>query len=602
MKQQCINCVWLATALLICATISAQSITNGDTNPHLLQKTLKNTTNPKEKLKTLYALGKYYQTADIQDTAISYKLEAVALQKQLIAKGDTTNYNEVGNTLMGIVRAYLGMGLPEQAKQYAEEAMPYVQNNKNLKTLYYKNMADALRQYAQAGAKSISEAKIYYDSLTNFCATKNNKGWQKRIALDLSFTDYYLSINKPDSAFNYIKAAQLLAPNYADTTLNAQITYMAATIYLTKKEYSAAIPYLLEAEKFALAWDANLYVNLLRNIGDVYAETGNYALACNYYKKYVPLRDTLYVKATEKSFAEAEAKFQNKDKQQQIQNKNLQLKVGRDKIGALLAGIVVLIVVATALFFTIKNKKKAAKILNEKNSELAKLNEALNHANQTKAKLFGIIGHDLRSPISHVYQFLKLQQVNPELLTPEQKDALSNKIQTATGSLLETMEDLLLWSKTQMNEFSTTIKPTLIAPVIDTCTNLLQLNSDAKNITYYNTVPENSIINTDCYFLQTILRNLLQNAIKASPNNSEIKISITESTPTISINITNKGETLLQKDYEKMLQSAHDINSLNGLGLRLTDELSKKIGAIIQFQVTGNSGTHVKIIFVKDVI
>ena len=88
-----------------------------------------------------------------------------------------------------------------------------------------------------------------------------------------------------------------------------------------------------------------------------------------------------------------------------------------------------------------RNKKKTAKLLDKKNRSLSKLNSDLEEANQTKAKLFSIIGHDLRSPISQVYQFLKLQQLNPDALNTEQKNELSNKIQTATGSLLETMED-----------------------------------------------------------------------------------------------------------------------------------------------------------------
>ncbi|HRF25200.1 MAG TPA: hypothetical protein PLR98_13585, partial [Chitinophagaceae bacterium] len=58
-----------------------------------------------------------------------------------------------------------------------------------------------------------------------------------------------------------------------------------------------------------------------------------------------------------------------------------------------------------------------------------------------------------------MYQFLKLQQLNPDALSNEQKAELNNKIQNATGSLLETMEDLLLWSKTQMNEFKVTMQP-----------------------------------------------------------------------------------------------------------------------------------------------
>ena len=65
------------------------------------------------------------------------------------------------------------------------------------------------------------------------------------------------------------------------------------------------------------------------------------------------------------------------------------------------------------LYFIYRNKEKGNKILNNQNNELEKLNSELAVANETKAKLFGIIGHDLRSPASQIVQLLQLQKENP---------------------------------------------------------------------------------------------------------------------------------------------------------------------------------------------
>ena len=158
------------------------------------------------------------------------------------------------------------------------------------------------------------------------------------------------------------------------------------------------------------------------------------------------------------------------------------------------------------------------------------------------------------------------------------------------------MEDLLLWSKSQMSEFKTNIQATNILPIIDSCKSLLQLNSDAKNITYKNVIATDIITNTDAYFLQTIIRNLLQNAIKASPDNSEIEIDAINSTNNLSIYIKNKGETFTQQQYQQILSSEDAAKILNGLGLRLVDELSEKIGAIVEFKTTQAEGTVVEIL------
>jgi len=224
---------------------------------------------------------------------------------------------------------------------------------------------------------------------------------------------------------------------------------------------------------------------------------------------------------------------------------------------------------------------------------LALLNNDLEEANQTKAKLFGIISHDLRSPISQVYQFLKLQQMAPDRLNEVQRLELSNKIQSATGSLLETMEDLLLWSKTQMNQFNTDMQPVSVKDVVDECLGLLQLNIEAKNIDVNNELTSDFIVHSDPYFLLTILRNLLQNAIKVSPENGIIRVNFKERT----LKIENCGGHFSQHQYEQVLTSKEDVNSLSGLGLRLVDELSRKVQAKVTFAAVAAETTIAEITF-----
>ena len=217
------------------------------------------------------------------------------------------------------------------------------------------------------------------------------------------------------------------------------------------------------------------------------------------------------------------------------------------------------------------------------NKQLSQLNHELNEANRTKAKLFGIIGHDLRSPINQVYQFLKLQQLNPNALNEEQKAQLNSKVQSAAGSLLDTMEDLLLWSKTQMDAFKTQMQAVNIASVITTCQDLLQLNSDAKNLRYQTEIPDELIAYTDANYLQTIIRNLLQNAIKASPENTPIHITAKQENGKAEIAIQNEGNSFSQQQYEQLVHQEQNSLSLSGLGLHLVQELTEKIGGEIRF-------------------
>ena len=158
------------------------------------------------------------------------------------------------------------------------------------------------------------------------------------------------------------------------------------------------------------------------------------------------------------------------------------------------------------------------------------------------------------------------------------------------------MEDLLLWSKTQMNAFDAKLQNTNIYELIEESKKLLQLNSDAKKLHFHIDIPDSLYILTDPNFLQTIIRNLLQNAIKASPDNSLIKIKSAQINNETILSIENTGGVFTQNDYEKTINDNASNQSLNGLGLKLVDELSRKINIKIHFE-SGVNSTIAQIIF-----
>ena len=87
------------------------------------------------------------------------------------------------------------------------------------------------------------------------------------------------------------------------------------------------------------------------------------------------------------------------------------------------------------------------------NIKLHHLNAELENANKTKMRFFGILNYDLRSPVVGLIHFLKLKKDAPELLDEEIKNRLENQTFKSAENLLVQMEDLLLWSKGQMDHF-----------------------------------------------------------------------------------------------------------------------------------------------------
>ena len=431
---------------------------------------------------------------------------------------------------------------------------------------------------------NIPQANQYYDSLKFYLKKldADASSWSNKIAIDLTFADYFNTQKKYDSAAKYIEYAFETHTQYPqdDFTLN-QVNYMAGVVALSQKKYQKALQYLESAEPFLKDWSAEIYVGVLKSIGECYNQMGNWQKAAQYFQQYAPLRDSLYNTASAQSLANAEAIYQNKNKQQQIEVLDKDNKLKQRTTYFLIGGLGLLAVIGLILY-----RNNSIKQLH--NKKLLLLNNELDEANKTKAKLFGIISHDLRSPISQVHQFLKLQQLNPNKLDADEKEKLSLKIQNTTGTLLEAMEELLLWSKTQMNNFVPQICQEHLLPIVQHGLNLLKLNIEAKKINIVQNIPEDLTVKTDEYYLQTILRNLIQNSVKATPNNTTIHINAEMINSKLLLKISNEGKLFTQYDYLKTLQTHESTASLSGLGLQIVNELSLKIDTSIHFENTDN--------------
>ena len=144
-----------------------------------------------------------------------------------------------------------------------------------------------------------------------------------------------------------------------------------------------------------------------------------------------------------------------------------------------------------------------------------------------------------------------------------------------------------------MSQFKVQKQMVEILPIVLQCEDLLRLNMETKNINIKKSIHPSANIYTDPYYLQTILRNLLQNAIKASPKNSMVEITFAEN----NLSISNLGTPFTQMQYEAAL--AHDDLSkgLSGLGLKLVDELAKKIGATVNFTKSNEEQTVAEVVF-----
>jgi signal transduction histidine kinase len=226
-----------------------------------------------------------------------------------------------------------------------------------------------------------------------------------------------------------------------------------------------------------------------------------------------------------------------------------------------------------------------------------KLNKTLDEANQTKTRLFGILSHDLRSPIANLINFLYVQKEAPDLLTPEGAAKRQQKVTATAENLLHTMEDLLFWSKGQMANFALQEETFFIKDLFSEM-RLLYPDGDHLHLDFQD--PEHLKVRTDRNYLKTILRNLTTNAIKAVAKRDPGTVTWTaqKRKDGILLSISDNGPGL-PEDLQKVLKGLAAKTTLQtGLGLHLIRDSAVAIGARIEVESIPGSGSVIGLVLV----
>jgi signal transduction histidine kinase len=158
----------------------------------------------------------------------------------------------------------------------------------------------------------------------------------------------------------------------------------------------------------------------------------------------------------------------------------------------------------------------------QKQRRLRRKTRQLRDLNKTKDLLFGIISHDLREPVSQLQATLQL--LNESVGQPARVEALLPGLTRRTNHVAHTLDNLLHWSNGQIR--GATVRPTVLimSDLADDVLYLLQDLAVAKHLTLVNAIPPTLTAYADEPQLTAVLRNLLHNAIKFTPDGGRIVI------------------------------------------------------------------------------
>jgi len=224
----------------------------------------------------------------------------------------------------------------------------------------------------------------------------------------------------------------------------------------------------------------------------------------------------------------------------------------------------------------------------ENEEKIKKINAELTESNETKDKFFSIIAHDLRGPLSGLTQILEILVTDYEEMEEDEKIEIVTEAARASNSTYALIENLLEWSRIQSDGL--VYKPANInlLALINITVALYNQNINNKGITFRVEVNPEATVFTDKQMTETILRNLISNAIKFTPQNGSIVINSEADEKYSTIKVQDTGVGIEQNALDKLfrIDVSHSTPGTaneqgTGLGLILCKELVEKQGGTI---------------------
>jgi two-component system phosphate regulon sensor histidine kinase PhoR len=202
-----------------------------------------------------------------------------------------------------------------------------------------------------------------------------------------------------------------------------------------------------------------------------------------------------------------------------------------------------------------------------------------------KSGFISMVSHELRSPLSHILASMELMQ-DSNLSSDQQRDLLSN-VHAQGNRLNKFVEQILEVSLLEAGTIKAEQKPVALRPVIEQM--IEAFRTKAQTHRFEITVPEGPTnVVGDEGKIQTVLENLLGNAVNYSPEGSKVSIEVSDGNKEVVVSVIDEGIGIPAAQLERLFERFHRVNTRDdqeqygyGLGLYISKRLVELQGGSI---------------------
>ncbi|HTJ51585.1 MAG TPA: tetratricopeptide repeat-containing sensor histidine kinase, partial [Cyclobacteriaceae bacterium] len=370
----------------------------------------------------------------------------------------------------------------------------------------------------------------------------------------------YASTGKNNLAENYISKAIRILQDMKNYYPICSYLISMSDIYLEKGNEASALGYALRS--LQLAKEQKLKKEISEadlKLSQLYEKAGNLKESFSHYKDYITYRDSVNNIAAVQKMADLRTNYEVAQKQVEVDLLNQQKK---NQLIVQIGSVAFFSIIIIGLGFSRWQKQQSNKKLQAQQVIIAERNDQLQEVNASKDKLFSIIGHDLKGPLNALNMFSKLLSTHTDSFSKEEIKKLAVDLNMSVKNLYKLLENLLEWGRSQVGAIDFTPEKFDMAAVLKANQELLKSQAENKNITVVNEAAEALPVNAHHNTIDTVVRNILSNAIKFTPEGGKVELRAEQTDGYARVSIADNGVGINQSSIAGLFKVGTHHNSL----------------------------------------
>lgn len=367
------------------------------------------------------------------------------------------------------------------------------------------------------------------------------------------------------------------------------LTYMnLARAHAFQNDHGKASEMLYRAEALS---EQTGYKQVLHEVlttgSNLFKQAGDYTKAYSYLARAMALGDSLTNQQLKEKTKELEVRYKTAEREAELQIHARDLRLARIKQIFMLIVVAMLLALTGYLIYSTRSRRR-------RNRKLVALNA-------TKDKLFSIISHDLKAPA--IAQKIAVEALLENLDTIDEKGLREQlkAFHSASETQTELLQNLLHWAQLQTGRLKYRPFHFDISEAIRTVVELYSVPAQNKKIKVVTEMPPEHIVYADKLMISTVIRNLLNNAIKFSHPGGNVHLLVKPNGKGTIVSVSDSGTGMTTQQLGSLFKplsgrAKEDMKGEkgSGLGLVVSKDLIERNNSHLQIESEAGKGTTIK--------